>query len=292
VDRLPGVGASTVPLLSFTPYVAATAPIPLLCAAALGRWRAAAVAGVVTAGLLAAVAPRALGSGQPPAAGPELRVLSANLEFGGADPDALVDLVRRTGTEVLSTQELTPAAVTALERAGLTRLLPYKVLEARPGPSGIGIYSRHPLRALSPVAGTTTPMPRAELSLPGDVQVEVVAVHPLPPLSATASENWRRDIAAIPGTSGNGPTRIVAGDFNATMDHARFRATIARGYADVADRAGKGLTPTWGVQTGGPFLVIDHILVSRRVAVRRVEAHALPGSDHRALSALLRLPTA
>ncbi|MCW2900287.1 MAG: hypothetical protein JWO67_2552 [Streptosporangiaceae bacterium] len=289
VDRLPSVGVPAVPLLSVTPYVAAAAPIPVICAALLRRWRAAAVGGVVAAGLLAAVLPRALGSAQPAAHGPPLRVLSANLQIGGADAAALVGLVRRTRADVLSAQELTPAAVRRLERAGLTGLLPYKVLDTRGGATGIGIYARHPLRALSPVPGTAAPMPRAELTLPGKVRVEVIAVHPLPPLSNPASDNWRRDLRALPTATGQ-PVRVVAGDFNATLDHASFRSLLRRGYADAADRAGRGLMPTWGAGRRGPVLTIDHILVNDRVAVRRVHVYAVPGSDHRALFARLQLP--
>jgi endonuclease/exonuclease/phosphatase family metal-dependent hydrolase len=37
-------------------------------------------------------------------------------------------------------------------------------------------------------------------------------------------------------------------------------------------------------------LTIDHVLVDRRAAVHRVTVHDLPGSDHRAVFADLRLP--
>jgi endonuclease/exonuclease/phosphatase (EEP) superfamily protein YafD len=287
-DRV--IGVPVVPLLSFTPYVAAAAPVPVIGAVLLRRWRAAAVAGVVAAGLLAAVLPRAFPSGQPAAQGPVLRVLSTNLLFSQADPAAVVALARRTGADVLSVQELTEGGVAALARAGLTRLLPYQVLDPREGPAGSGIYARHPLRALPPVPGTAMAMPQAELSLPGGVRVEVTAVHPLPPLSTVNSADWQHDLAALPAADHSGPPRVLVGDYNATLDHARFRTLLGRGYADAADQAGKGLIPTWGVRQPAPPITIDHVVVDRRVAVRRVEVYALPGSDHRALFAELRLP--
>ncbi|MBC6461690.1 endonuclease/exonuclease/phosphatase family protein [Actinomadura sp. HBU206391] len=290
LDGLPAAGAPMVALLSFTPYVTAVAPIPIICAVALRRWWAASVAVVVAAGLVVAVVPRAFGSGQPAATGPALRMLSSNLQFGQGDAATLVELVRRTGTDVLSVQELTPAAVRRLERAGLKRLLPHRVLDDRDGTTGIGIYSRHPLRALPPVAGTTYTMPRAELTLPGGVTAEVTAVHPLPPLSGAMARKWNHDLAALPAADRDGPAKVVAGDFNATLDHARFRSILDRGYADAADRVGKGLVPTWGTERREPALTIDHVLVSRQVAVRRVEVFSVPGSDHRALFADLRLP--
>jgi endonuclease/exonuclease/phosphatase family metal-dependent hydrolase len=133
-------------------------------------------------------------------------------------------------------------------------------------------------------------MPQAELILTADVRVEVTAVHPLPPLSVANYQDWLRDLAALPPAARSGSARILIGDYNATLDHAQFRELLGRGYADAADRVGKGLIPTWGVRQQAPPLTIDHILVDERVAVRRVEVHAIPGSDHRAVFAELRLP--
>lgn len=158
-DRLPGVGSALAPMLAFTPYAAAAAPLPIVVALLLRRRRAAVAATAVAAALAAAVLPRAVGGAQPAARGPVVRVLTANLLFGRADPGRIVDLVRRNGTDVLSLQELTPGARDRLERAGLTRLLPYKVDEARVSARGAAIYSRHPLLALPPLEGMSTAMP-------------------------------------------------------------------------------------------------------------------------------------
>src|SRR5580692_3472613 len=86
--------------------------------------------------------------------------------------------------------------------------------------------------------------------------------------------------------------RCPAGDFNATLDHAQFRRLLSRGYLDAASQAGNGLSFTWGPRPGRrpTLLTIDHVLVDRRCAVLTTSAHWLPGSDHRALYAELRLP--
>ena len=217
-------------------------------------------------------------------------MLSTNLQFSLAEPAAVVDLARRTEADVLSVQELTPEGVEALNRAGLSGLLPYQVLDPREGPAGSGLFARHPLRKLPPVPGTALAMPQAELILTDRVRVEVTAVHPLPPLSVSNSRDWRHGLAVLPPADPSGPPRILVGDYNATFDHARFRELLGRGYVDAAARVGKGLVPTWGVRQQAPPLTIDHVLVDERVAVRRVEVYDLPGSDHRALFADLRLP--
>ena len=84
--------------------------------------------------------------------------------------------------------------------------------------------------------------------------------------------------------------RILAGDFNASLDHAVLRGLIGRGYADAADRAGAGLVPTWGYGGTRPPLTIDHVLVDRRCAVTGYSVHDIAGTDHRAVLAEIRLP--
>jgi endonuclease/exonuclease/phosphatase family metal-dependent hydrolase len=293
-DRLPGVEMPAAPLISFTPYAAVTALVPVVCTALL-RHRRALVVSVLTAAVLAAlVLPRAVGDDQPSARGPQVRVLTANLLFGQARPERIVDLVRRHDVDVLSVQELTPGAVAGFEEAGLTRLLPHAVLDPRYGAAGTGLYARHPLRALPAPSGTAMAMPQAEFTLPGGHLVEVTAVHPPPPISRLAVREWRHDLRVLPSAGDGGagrPIRILAGDYNATLDHSHLRDVLSRGYADAADRAGQGLVPTWGQAAGARSpLTIDHVLVDRRCAVRQVKVYDLPGSDHRAVFADIRLP--
>ena len=104
---------------------------------------------------------------------------------------------------------------------------------------------------------------------------------------------WRDELSALPAVAGPGGLPVVfAGDFNSTVDHAAFRRLLRRGYADAASQAGTGLLPTWGPVPGGQraVLTIDHILTDPRCAVLASSVHPLPGTDHRALFARIRLP--
>jgi endonuclease/exonuclease/phosphatase family metal-dependent hydrolase len=82
----------------------------------------------------------------------------------------------------------------------------------------------------------------------------------------------------------------MAGDFNATLDHSLFRA-LTDGCDDAGARRGAGLTPTW--PTWAPFWLgvqIDHVLSTRGIRAQTYSVHQLPGSDHRAVLTLLRVP--
>jgi endonuclease/exonuclease/phosphatase family metal-dependent hydrolase len=196
--------------------------------------------------------------------------------------------VERERVDVLSLQEFTPDARSGLAEQGLGELLPHEVSDPQWGAGGSAIYSRHPLKALPPLPGTVMSHPRAVLELDGR-RVEVTAVHPLPPIGSGLPD-WKHSLATLPSPDPTGGTvRILAGDFNATLDHARFRALLARGYTDTADRRGEGLTTTWGF-TSFPRLTLDHVLVPPSVAVRSHDVLRLTGSDHRPVLAALRLP--
>ena len=48
---------------------------------------------------------------------------------------------------------------------------------------------------------------------------------------------WRGDLRALPPATPDGPLRILAGDFNATLDHAELRRLLDTGYEDAAARS-------------------------------------------------------
>jgi endonuclease/exonuclease/phosphatase family metal-dependent hydrolase len=131
--------------------------------------------------------------------------------------------------------------------------------------------------------------PTALLELPNGYQAELICVHPTSPnIVRAGAATWRKEIAVLP-PPGDRP-RVLAGDFNATLDHAAFRDVLRLGYADAGREAGHALTPTWGPPGRGPIFTLDHVLVNRECAVLDYSVHAVPGTDHRAVFAEIQLP--
>ncbi|WP_425271080.1 endonuclease/exonuclease/phosphatase family protein [Micromonospora noduli] len=291
LDRGPLVQA-----LAFTPYVAGASVLVLALALALRRWWPAALAALAAVALLGTVTPRALASPQPAAAGPTVRLLTANLLAGAGNAETLVELVRRHQVDVLTVQEFTPDAQAALDRLGLDTLLPHRQLNAEIGTAGSGLYSRWPLTdggVRRNLEGWGFSQAYATVPVPGGPPVRVESAHPSAPYALDQMGAWRADLTAQPPATPDGGLRILAGDFNATLDHSPLRALLRSGYVDAADAAGAGLTGTWGPYDGDliPPVTIDHVLVDHRIAVRSVQVFALPGSDHRPVQATLTLPT-
>jgi endonuclease/exonuclease/phosphatase (EEP) superfamily protein YafD len=163
----------------------------------------------------------------------------------------------------------------------------------QPMPHDSGIYARYPLRGGPPATSASAARCIARLDLPSGQFVQLACIHAAPPRPAwspAATARWRGQLSALPAP-GDSPL-ILAGDFNATLDHAQFRRLLRLGYTDAASQAGNGLVLTWGPQPGRrpALLAIDHVLIDRRCAVLTTSAHRLTGSDHRALYAELRLP--
>jgi endonuclease/exonuclease/phosphatase (EEP) superfamily protein YafD len=236
--------------------------------------------------------------GGPGVAGPDapLRVLTSNMRYGRADADELVRLVRERDVDVLAVQEITADASRRLEAAGLSELLPYALLKPEPGAQGTGIFSRYPLdQLLVPGAYNNPPTAATVHFASGGQTVDVVfaSVHPRSPLP-TYTPVWSNELEhmAAWADSIDGPV-ILAGDFNATNDHAQMREFFDRGYLDGAARAGGGYLATFPSDSRlPPLIAIDHVLTRGGPVTTDIASITVGGTDHRAVLATVALPVA
>ena len=276
--------------MALTPYVVTFAVMLTFVTLLVRRWFLGLAVLVVTLSLSSLLGPRFLAEEQPPADGPHLRIMTANLRAGLADPRTVVDLVRKHKIDVLTMPELTPTAVSALDREGLSDLLPHQVYDDRPGGDGSGIASNLPLRQIVLVEESTLSQPSAVVDLPGNEDLEITAVHVQPPLGNANARTWHRELDELPKSTTDKRPRILAGDFNATLDHAAFRTLVDHGYADAGEETGEGMQTTWSSWPTGPPLTIDHIVTDTRCAISSYAVFDLPNSDHRAVMAEVILP--
>ena len=124
----------------------------------------------------------------------------------------------------------------------------------------------------------------------------IVAVHAVAPIQRQM-DNWRDDLDWLAGQC-SGTDVIMAGDFNATLDHlgqgvSETGAALGRcrDAALQAGTAGVGTWPAWAPSLlGSP---IDHVLATNNWkvdSVRVIESEDDSGSDHRPLVATLTAP--
>jgi endonuclease/exonuclease/phosphatase (EEP) superfamily protein YafD len=278
-----------------SPYLMLCGPLSVVLLTLARRWILAVVAGGLTIATLAVQLPLYRGSDTLRTAGVGLRVISANLREGQADPGYLVRSAREQA-DVIAFQELTPHEVDRLSAAGLDATFPYRWLDPHAGASGVGVWSRSPMHAAKRIGGYTFALVSAQIHIAGiSTDPTVVVAHTTGPWPQPI-DGWRRDLDRLPATllevaeqTGGGPV-IVAGDLNSTTDMRPFRGLLRNGYRDAAEQSGAGIEPTFPADWRlPPFIAIDHIL-TRSCTATSLRTIKIPGSDHRGLAATVMMP--
>jgi endonuclease/exonuclease/phosphatase family metal-dependent hydrolase len=234
--------------------------------------------------IVALLVPRTVSNDQPSAGGQTITIFSANLLRGEADPDALAKMIDAVNPDIIALQEVVPQNVVDLRARGALRQLPYSAGTPEIGTLGYVTLSKFPLRVVPDSGLTNGRWPEMRVGSTGMIFRNV---HPGSPLKPQISPYWQQNLRDMP--SAGEKLRVIAGDFNATLDHRDFRAVLARGYRDAGDQTGNGFKWTWSVSRMGR-LVIDHVLVPRGVAIKSYRVMNVPGSDHNALAVTLQLP--
>lgn len=119
----------------------------------------------------------------------------------------------------------------------------------------------------------------AEVALE-DQRIQVLAIHPEPPLGKqafeTRNELFSSIIARKQSLSGN---LMIIGDFNTTSYSIYFKKLL-EGLDLLDSRKGFGILATWPAYLPPVQIAIDHCLISKSLFVRRREVGPPVGSDH------------
>lgn len=232
------------------------------------------------------------------AAGPTLRVMTYNVNFGIAGDAETIAAIQAGAADVVFLQETTPGWEAALRRE-LGRRYPHQAYRHSGGAGGLAILSRHRFRESSYLAapGDWFPAWRVIVESPlGPLQV--LQVHLRPPVSDRGSwvsgyfttGGYRRgEIAHFARDLRRDLPTLVVGDFNEAAGGKAVRFLEEQhGLRDVLERFSPGAT-TWHWQTsvGRIRLQLDHILHDARL--RPLDARVLRAgrSDHYPVVALL-----
>jgi len=225
-----------------------------------------------------------------------LRVMSANLKNGAADPEAFGELVEAVEADLVAVQELGFAQAEALARR-----LPFGKLEPRRDHRGMGIALRRPgsvryvplrYRGLY-VADVDAGGPGAD----GE-PIEVLNAHIAAPHSLPIGRTLSRRRAQLAGLlryldRAVAPRRVLVGDLNSTPAwpvYWRLRRRFRDAAIEVARRGDRRPRATWGPWPSGRRLLrIDHALVDG-LDVRDFRVLPIEGSDHAALVVDLVVP--
>jgi endonuclease/exonuclease/phosphatase (EEP) superfamily protein YafD len=209
---------------------------------------------------------------------PNLTVMTLNLRKGGADESRAVALARTQGVRVLVLEEVTPGARDQLRAAGLDALLPHVAGDSGAQDAGTMVFSSYELAGTERLAVQHDSW---KIRVLAPKPFWLFAVHTSQPTGKPAewAKDWRAIDRAVRTTGG---ARLIAGDFNATLDHRPVRNLLGAGFSDAARSANSGWQPTWAA-----LFTIDHVLFSDGFGVIATRTARVAGSDHRAVVAEL-----
>jgi endonuclease/exonuclease/phosphatase (EEP) superfamily protein YafD len=286
-------------LVSFRPYVLAGVATLVLVLAGLSclHRRILPVTGALLVVLIAGAAmivPRTQ-AGPLPSGGRPLTVLALNTMNGSADVGEVAELIRTERPDLASLIEVSETYRDRL--APLVEPLGYRMFTAT-GTDGDG--DRGDLRGvtalvadhLGPVTGTpdmSTPFPMVQIEGGELGALRFVAYHSVAPRLGDVRQ-WRSDLGKLAQYCAGARPAVVAGDFNATLDHSVLR-TATSGCSDAAAQRGQGLLPTWPTWAPDWFgPQIDHIFATDPIVAESFTVREVTGSDHRAVLSRLRVP--
>jgi hypothetical protein len=282
-----------------SPYVSVIAFAGLLAALSCRRLLVATLVGAVVAGTLAIqISWYYLGRPANVGAYQDIRILSSNLRYGQADPDFLVNFAE-DNADVITVSELTGEEVLRLKQAGIDKPFPFAQLVPMEGAGGVGLWSRFPIAGLSVPRHHGVLIPAARIQVPGlRFEPLLASVHVYSPVAGDADTvaGWRGGMASakvqldrFAKTAGPAAV-IVGGDYNSTPDVRQYRDLLTNGFSDAVEQTGSGFAPTFPSNTWyPPVITIDHVL-TRNASASSVRTIEVPGSDHRAVLATVRVP--
>lgn len=258
--------------------------LALLALAVRSRWWPTVVAVLLVAAVsVAGLLPRVIPDGPGRDAGPDLVVMTFNVDRGSADVEALSRLLHLRRPDVVVLPEAGEPFRARL--APLVADLGYRSWSStpatRPDADGSSILAGPSLGAVRVDVLRDVSFPWLQLSGGALGRTRLVGAHLAAPVP-TLIGAWGTELASLQRWCGPtaGPAAVL-GDLNSSADLAAFRAGTA-GCTDAGDAAGKGLLATWPTAT--PRWVgaqLDHVLVGGGVGVDGFDAVEVPGTDHR-----------
>ncbi|MGW4031878.1 endonuclease/exonuclease/phosphatase family protein [Streptomyces sp. NPDC004838] len=278
-------------LLAFLPWLLLPAGAALLLAL-FARWRTGmvwAVAVLAVTGWF--VRPYDTGLAEDPSGQvvARLEVLTSNVEFGNGT-EGLLATIKRENPDLVFVQECAAQCSDGLAAQVSQADYPYRNVVEGDMAFGSAILSKYPLRK-APGIESTLAMP-GSVAVIADREVQLQLAHPLPPIPSGV-DDWRRELGRMrtyAAETKDSPA-IVAGDFNASQDHAAFRRIMDAGdLRDSAALGGASRTPSWPTSVARPLgTQIDHVLISEEFSVRGARFLELDNTDHRSLLVELEL---
>ncbi len=231
---------------------------------------------------------------------PALRVVTYNINWGGANAQNVVRYLLETDADLIFLQETHRSWESYLKK-NLSKSYPYSAFLPSGGAGGIAFMSKYELSNVRALEADIGWFP----GLIADVKtelgpVQVLNVHLKPPLtetgSATASVYYdtpalhRRELAHFLKAADLNAPLIIAGDYNESERRGAVKKLLANGYTDALSLYDtRSKTWLWKVMPGVTLSNrYDHIIFSKHFYCTGAEVTKVNASDHLPVLAALK----
>lgn len=230
---------------------------------------------------------------QKSGSGQSVTVVSANVLLTNTRPLEAASMLTGLDADVLVIIERSEKIASFISHA----LYPYRLelfsLDDRGDEYALRVLSRLPFSLAGDVSAASRRLPVLRMDA-GDASFDLVGVHLAAPHRRKDVPEWRSQLTglgeSLASRTADGTPLVVCGDFNASLTHRWMRQMLrTSGLSSVLAHHLKALRPTWGPKGRIAVLPIDHVLVSDNVESDGIDVRRIPGSDHRALVATLRI---
>ena len=217
----------------------------------------------------------------------EFTIMFANVFVSNGRHEAVRTLFREKRPDILVIAEFTPTW--GHELSLVANEFPYTISKPQQDAFGIAVYSRVPLNQQSSPLTTHRPPSIVTAAQLAGGAVSILATHALPPMNERMFARRNEQLRALARESRAqvGPT-ILIGDLNTTPWSPYFRQ-LERDSGLMNARLSHGLNASWPAGLTPWGIPIDHLLVSSQLQVLSFESVKIPGSDHDAVLARLRV---
>jgi endonuclease/exonuclease/phosphatase (EEP) superfamily protein YafD len=217
-----------------------------------------------------------------------LKLISFNVLSSNPRQAEAIEWLRGESADVVLLMEVHPSWIDSLE--SLRDVYPHQKVVARRDNFGIALLSKAPWSKVSVEAFGPAELPslQAEIEHEGR-SLTFLGTHPLPPgtsqMAADRNEQLRqvgwfaRGIAFDVGGRPAEPL-VLAGDLNLT-EHSSYYHDLLRASGLADTRQGIGIQASWSPKFPFLSLPLDHVLVSRDLAIVSRRLGPPLGSDHR-----------
>lgn len=233
-------------------------------------------------------------------AGPHIRVLTYNVNFGGPAPRSTLGAIREARADIICLQESTPVWEQIL-RPALARDYPHVRFRHAGAAGGQGIFSRWPVTEVAFVRPKAGWFPGWIVKVATPIgPVQFLSVHLRPPADDRGRFGLRpyfttkkirlQEVQELSTHLKPGIPTVILGDFNENDGGPPLRWLQQQGYTDAL-REFDHKTHTWRWPTSTITLRgrLDHILYSKRLHALEARVIQKGGSDHFPLLAVLEL---